>query len=102
LSKKRSDVRTLFFAPTAYAAILFAERNYDKRYNQEIFTRPDRIDLSDEAWANKKAVSSWKRLGRLNDTALRNVPFAGITQIRFQGYILRLPAATPLCHLNVI
>jgi hypothetical protein len=31
--KKRSDVGRLFFAATAYAAILFSERNDDKRYN---------------------------------------------------------------------
>jgi adenylate cyclase class 2 len=32
LSKKRSDCRT-FFITTTYAAILFSENNYDKRYN---------------------------------------------------------------------
>jgi hypothetical protein len=31
--KKTFRFRDAFFASTAYAAILFAERNYDKRYN---------------------------------------------------------------------
>jgi hypothetical protein len=44
---------------------------------------------------NKKAVSSRKRLGPICSADLTVVPFAGITQIRFQGYNLRLISATP-------
>jgi hypothetical protein len=44
---------------------------------------------------NKKAVSSRKRLGLICNTDLTVVPFAGITQIRFEGYNLRLISATP-------
>jgi hypothetical protein len=35
LSKNRSYFGTFFFVTTAYASILFAEHNYDKRYSAE-------------------------------------------------------------------
>jgi hypothetical protein len=36
LSKKSSDFKTLFFAATAYTAILLLEHNYAKRYKLSI------------------------------------------------------------------
>jgi hypothetical protein len=53
---------------------------------------------------NKKADPRRKRLARLYLANLRVVPFAGITQIRFQGYNLRLvkpPQLDMLKYLNL-